>query len=66
MSILEEDGKTSSARVNMFLCTISASALGAIGVWKGLEPLSLSTLCGAFLTVGTAGKVIQKKSEVSK
>ena len=61
--LLASDGKTSSARVNMFICTISAAAIAGIGVWKGLDPLGLSTLCGVFLGVGTTGKVMQKKNE---
>ena len=61
--LLQEGGKTSSVRVNMFLCTIGSLALGGLGVWKGLDPLSLAVLCGVFVGVGTGGKVTQSKGE---
>ena len=59
----EGKGTTSSARVNMFLCTIGALFLGGLGIWKGLDPLSLAVLCGVFVGVGTGGKVAQKGKE---
>lgn len=65
--ILESNGKTSSVRVGMLVCVVTACAISVVVVvgsvfGKPIDP-NVPWLAGALLSAGIGGKVMQKKAE---
>ncbi len=62
--LLEENGKTSSTRISMFLCVATGCAVALLGVWKGESDLvGLAALSGGLVSAGMGFKVWQKGKE---
>ena len=59
----DTNGVTSSVRVGMMICILTASGLAFFGLHKGVDLTSLGLLCGTFLAAGIGGKVYQKGKE---
>jgi uncharacterized membrane protein YfcA len=56
----DSKGQKSSVRAGMFIAVVSACGLAFYGLYKEVELLGLTTLCGAFLGAGFGAKVWQK------
>lgn len=62
--LLSAHGGISTLRVMSLTCVIAACGLAAYGISLPVVDYSgLTLLCGAFLSAGFTGKVLQKKSE---
>jgi hypothetical protein len=61
--ILQSNGKTSSMRVAMMLCVITACYISVAAVHLGRNMLEISVILIPLLGAGIAGKVIQKGQE---
>jgi len=61
---LESNGKTSSMRVGMFICIVTASYLAIAGLHLKIPMMEITMIVSPFLMAGIGGKVIQKNQEV--
>ena len=61
--LLKEKGTTSTMRVAMLICTISACGVAFLGVWKDSNLIGLGVVVSGMLASGFTGKVVQKKEE---
>jgi len=64
--LLSHGGGISTMRVMGFWSLAIGSLLALYGVYKGLNLLELSALCGVFVGAAFGGKVAQKRVETDK
>lgn len=66
-ALLSDKGSISMVRLMSLLSCLTAIIIAFIGIYKPTPDYSgLSILCGTFLSTAFAGKVIQKRIEVSE
>ena len=63
MTVLQENGKTSSIRVAMFIAVITGCIVAVIGVWRGVDLFGLTTLSTGLVSAGMGFKAYQKGGE---
>lgn len=61
--LMEQEGKTSSVRVAMFICVMTGCAVAVLGVLRDRNLIDTAFLCLALLGPGFTAKVTQKKVE---
>lgn len=61
--IFSENGKLSTLRLMSFISLLVGCFIGIAGLYLGKDLLSLSALCGVFVTAAFSGKLIQKHIE---
>ena len=61
--LMTSGGGASSMRLGMFLCILTASYLGIVGLHTGADLLQLTGIITVFLGAGIGGKVAQKGKE---
>lgn len=61
--ILSENGTISSVRFMAITCVFSAAACAFYGIYTNKDLVSVSVLCGVFLSAAFGGKVGQKFAE---
>lgn len=60
---LSELGDLSMMRLLSLICVLTACLIALIGISLNRNAADLALLCGAFLSAGIAGKVVQRKHE---
>ena len=64
--LLASGGAISTMRVMGFWSLFVGSFLAIVGLYKGMNLLELSALCGVFIGAAFGGKVAQKSLETDK
>lgn len=62
-SLICDSKGLSAGRVMSLWSMLVGSAIGLIGVMKGIEPAGLAEVCGVFIGCAFTGKVISKHIE---